>query len=508
MESATTTGARQPSIALGLERSATRASALGWALFGVLAAGIALRLPTLGLQSFHHDEVITAARVLPGSFGQMLHEVSASESTPPLYYALAWVWSQAFGTGEAGLRALSALAGIVTIPVVYLVGRELLDRRAGLFSAALVAVNPMLVWYSQEARAYALLVLLCSASLLFFLRARRSGRSLDLGLWSLFSALALTTHYFAAFPIAIEAAWLLVVCPSRRPLWAALGGIALTGAALVPLVLGQMNPHHLDWISNSSLPSRLLHAGGSFLAGETGFSIGDNPQLQYAVLPAMLVAGAAALALLGLRRISGRVALPLLIGVGTVGLATLAALGGEDYIVERNLLPALVPLLSALGIGLAACRWRGAATVFAAALFAFWLGFGVYVTQTPTLQRQDWRGVASLLGRPGRPRAIVTWRLGAAPLSYYLDDGATHGAGPLMVSEIDVVRHSGAAMRGRVPPGFTFSGARRTGDLTVARFVAGHPRLLHHHLLRSLQTGFHANAVLSDSPLPRLGPLT
>ena len=99
--------------------------------------------------------------------------VGFSESAPPLYYALAWVWTQLTGTGEFGLRSLSALAGVATVPVAYLIGIELRGRRAGLMAAALVAVNPMLLWYSQEARAYALFALLCAVSLLYCVRALR-----------------------------------------------------------------------------------------------------------------------------------------------------------------------------------------------------------------------------------------------------------------------------------------------------------------------------------------------
>ena len=60
---------------------------------------------------------------------------------------------------------------MATVPVAYLLGAELRGRRAGLAAAALVAVNPMLLWYSQEARAYALFSLLTAVSLLYFVRA-------------------------------------------------------------------------------------------------------------------------------------------------------------------------------------------------------------------------------------------------------------------------------------------------------------------------------------------------
>ena len=63
-----------------------------------------------------------------------------------------------------GLRSLSALAGTLTVPVCYAAGRTLVSHRAGMIVAALSAVSPLLVWYSQEARAYGLFVLFGSFS--------------------------------------------------------------------------------------------------------------------------------------------------------------------------------------------------------------------------------------------------------------------------------------------------------------------------------------------------------
>ena len=61
-----------------------------------------LRFATLGVQSYHHDEIVTASRILRDGFGHAMDAVGFSESTPPLYYALAWVWTQLTGTGEFG----------------------------------------------------------------------------------------------------------------------------------------------------------------------------------------------------------------------------------------------------------------------------------------------------------------------------------------------------------------------------------------------------------------------
>ena len=111
--------APMPKNAAPPDAAQLRANVL-WALAGLTALGVAVRFASLGVQSYHHDEVITAMRVIPGSFGQMLREVKASESNPPLYYVLAWGWAKAFGTGEVGLRSLTALFGAATVPVAYL----------------------------------------------------------------------------------------------------------------------------------------------------------------------------------------------------------------------------------------------------------------------------------------------------------------------------------------------------------------------------------------------------
>src|SRR5436189_4264800 len=97
-------------------------------LAGITLAGALLRFTTLDVQSYWLDEVATV-NILHHGFGDMLSAVSSGESTPPLYYIVAWVWAKVFGTGEFDLRSLSALLGTATIPLAYLLGRELVGRR-------------------------------------------------------------------------------------------------------------------------------------------------------------------------------------------------------------------------------------------------------------------------------------------------------------------------------------------------------------------------------------------
>ena len=473
--------------------------AVAGALIGIAAVGAVARFASLGVQSYHHDEVITAARVLSGGFGHMLHEVRAGESNPPLYYALAWVWSQAFGTAEVGLRSLSALLGVATIPVAFLATRELAGRWAGLLAAALVAVNPMLIWYSQEARSYAALVFFGALALWFFARALRTRAAADLALWALASALALYSHYFAVFAVALEAAWLLVALRERwRAVVPAVCAVGLAGASLLPLLAVQINPHHISWIEHTTLPARVLQAGGSFLAGETGHVIAEPPRERYAIVPAIVaVASLALLALRGGRREHRAVAPLLTVGLGVVALAVAAALAGHDYVAERNLLPALIPLTMVGAIGLASGD-RRLGGALAAALCVYWIGYAVYVVQTPNLQRPDLRGLTARIGPPRGPRAVVGWRLAADPIAYYLADGALRlYNGTERVREVVLVSKALAAPAVLRAP-FREVERIRLERLTVTRFRAPRPTLLWFHTLRDLPSGFGRDAVLID----------
>ncbi len=473
-----------------------------WAVIGLTALGASIRFSTLGLQSYRHDEAVTAGRVLSASLSHTMHEVWAGESTPPLYYFLAWLWMHPFGVHEVGLRSLSALFGTATIPVAYLIGRELIGRRTGIAIAAIVAVNPMLVWYSQDARAYALLVLLSSAALLFFLRARRTAAARDLAWWALFSALALATHYFAFFPLAIEAAWLaLTVRPLRRVL-AALGGIALAGAALAPIALHQAAGKNNSWIATFGIAGRLRETGISFFVGEEGL-------LKHALIPMALFAAAVALlALRGGGREKRGAIVALAVGGGSLVVALAFAAAGQDYVLDRNLLPALIPLALIAAAGIAAPRSGRLGIAVGVGLVGYFLAFCIYSDFSPALQREDWRTVASAIGPPRRPRAILVWEQGDEPLAFYIGAGETRimpkqwRPAPRAVSEVDVVsgRPPPSGARSSLPPSFHLVQRSTLGLMTLSRYRAARPQRLGWDMIIHNFTGYANNAVLLDRP--------
>jgi uncharacterized membrane protein len=498
-----------------------------WIVAGLTLGGAALRFATLGIQSYHHDEIVTATRILPGSFWQSMEAVGSSESAPPLYYALAWLWTQLTGTGEMGLRSISALAGVATIPVAYWLAAALttpptgpkanhastlgpvgrVGGGVGIAAAALVAVNPMLVWYSQEARAYALFALLAALSALYFVRALGRGTRRDFVLWGVFSALALATHYFAFFPVAAEAIWLL----HRRRRESAPGMAIVAGAGLLlaPLAIHQMSIGHAEWIGNFSLGHRLWETGLTFMLGETGDIIARPEHPLLALVPCLLAVVALVLVFSRGERSERRAAtIPLALAAVTIAVPVFLGLlaPAKDYVLARNLLPALVPLLVAVAIGFTVRRAGRAGVVLCAALVAYSLGFSVWASLSPALQRPDWDAVATDLGEPTVPRAVVTWTLGQASLRYYLSTGG-YQVQPSegyewQVGEIDFISDGPAPPPPSrlLGPGFRQVGYRQVGRLYLRRYATPGPGLsrLRLGIVRDAELGFHSNGVLLD----------
>ncbi len=479
-----------------------------WIVVGLTALAAAIRFATLGVQSYHHDEIVTASRVLRAGFGHAMHAVWVSESTPPVYYAIAWVWTQLTGTGEFGLRTVSAVAGVLTVPVAYAIGTELRGRRAGLWAAALVAVNPMMLWYSQEARAYALVALFGALSALYWLRAERRGRRRDFVWWGVWSVLAIATHYFVAFPILAEAVMLL----RRRGLRASLAGMAVLAAgsiAVAPVAIHQMSLGHAEWIGSFTLGHRLAETAATFVTGETGDIIARPERPWLAFVPLALSLAALAL-LLGRRatrerRAAGR---PLLLVAAGIGIPVAVALldASKNFVLARNLIPALVPLLAAIGIAVASPASRKLGTAIGALLVAYSLGFCILASADEEFQRPNWSAVAERIGEPNGPRATVTWTLGEAPLRYYLSTGAVQVRASegydWLVKEVDFVSDGEAPPPPRrlLGPGFRQVALEDTGRLDIRRYRFQKPGLapLRLRRLRDAKLDFRSNGVLLD----------
>ena len=89
----------------------------------------------------------------------MFENLQYGDRHPPLHHVVLWLTVKALGDGEMAVRLPSLIAGTLVIPALYLLGRELYDRRTGLFAAAFGMASPLLIWYAEEARMYAFVTL-------------------------------------------------------------------------------------------------------------------------------------------------------------------------------------------------------------------------------------------------------------------------------------------------------------------------------------------------------------
>ncbi len=161
----------------------------GFLLLLIVALAAALRCATLSFQSLWLDEGYTLVEA-GRPWGELLAALFDPRQGYPLYILIMKAWSTAVGTGEAALRWPSAVAGVCTVPLFYVLGRRLFGRSVGLLASLLLALSPLAVWYSQEAKAYALALLLILAAWLVLWEAGEGGRHLS---WWTFAGLAFLT---------------------------------------------------------------------------------------------------------------------------------------------------------------------------------------------------------------------------------------------------------------------------------------------------------------------------
>ncbi len=421
------------------------------AVAALTALAAILRFTRLGHQGFWFDEGNTALLVRQPA-GEMLRLLRHSESTPPLYYCLAWIWVRVFGRDEYGLRSLSALAGTLTVPAIHLAGSRLVSRRTGVAAAALVATNPLLIWYSQEARAYSMLILLSAATLAALGGALATPGRRPLTIWGVLAAVALATHYYAVLVVVPQA--LLLLWRRRRTAVPAVAGVAVVGLALLPLAVLQERTNLTSWIHAIPLNARLTQLLPTFLLGFQGPAY-DTLVRVVAVTAALGVVALAAWA--PSRAPRGAVRCARLLAAG-VALELVLVAAGADDLLTRNLLALWVPGAVVVAAGLAELptrRWvvrlAGSAAVVAVCAAGTATAIGVAVERR--WQRPDWRVVARLIGprsAPGiGPRAVLVQHLSVLlPLSLYVDDlhfwpgaraGAVGGGRTVRVRELDVI---------------------------------------------------------------------
>ncbi|MCD6519786.1 MAG: glycosyltransferase family 39 protein [Anaerolineae bacterium] len=406
----------------------------GLALVASLIFAVGVRLYGLGRESLWLDEA-TSLMLARMDIPTLVHW-TALDIHPPLYYILLHFWVS-LGESEAVLRGLSVLAGVLNVLVIYALGRELFDRRTGLFAAALLALAPLHVWYSQETRMYAWVTLWSSLSVLLALKVWQKGHWGTWLAYVLATAAGLYTHYYAIFAILVENLFFLYLLCRRRVgrghLWR---WLAAQGAVFVLF---------LPWFPIFLLP--ITVGGGGWVAlglGRPGVSalvqtlvlylVGTGRELYPPLLRRLGYGLAMGLLLWGIcpwakeRKAQqsqapyseweavlftlGYFALPL-------GLAWGASQVFKPMYSARYMLPFLIPFLLLVARGVTRVPWALGRALLLISLLVV-LGFGVWA-QVQKLDKPPWRALAEELIAQSHPGDLVLFMPGwhAKPFDYY-----------------------------------------------------------------------------------------
>ncbi|HLF27861.1 MAG TPA: glycosyltransferase family 39 protein [Anaerolineae bacterium] len=191
----------------------------GWAsacVAGLTLLAFVLRLNDLGRWDLTFDEAasIWIARKPPPEMIRYL--LGAFHEHPPFYYLSLWAWTQATGQSEYALRFWSVLAGVLSVPLIYAWLRRLVDRGTGLLAALLLTLSAFHIYYSQDARMYALIGTLALLSLICLDRILKDGRRRWWIGWGVVTLIGLSTHYFMGLINAVETVFLLVTWRHNR----------------------------------------------------------------------------------------------------------------------------------------------------------------------------------------------------------------------------------------------------------------------------------------------------
>lgn len=384
----------------------------------VLAGGFA-RFLHLGARSLWLDEAISL-EIARLDFRNFLSVISRREVNMSLYYVLLHFWIR-LGQNEFTLRALSAVFGTLVIVAIYALASEWMGKDTGMFACWLAALNPALVAYSQEARAYSFAVLLAVVSFLVFRKALDSGEWAHWVAYGVIDAMGMYAHLFFGWLVVAQLAYLTYAVHDSRTWKRVLVAYVFLGASLVPLVaiFQRSAGNQLAWIvePNSKALLRFFAdaSGSGLLAGLYGL---------------FAVAGWLVLGRKGEPTSSGSRILLALWWLAPVLLA-FAISRKLPIFVPRYLLICIPPMLMLAAVGLSAnssrrLRWLGLSLVLAASIYGTYSYHRSLIDERTT---NDWRGAADYMAQVLRSGDRVLFYYGAErlPFDFYFRQNPKQG---------------------------------------------------------------------------------
>ena len=401
MSSSADVAARMNAAEMRLAAQRRDTKMMGW---GIVALGTLLRLRALSAKSFWLDEIasVVIAR-MPGNW--FWHWLWTEEGNMALYYVMLRPWLQ-IHMGEGTVRLLSVLPGIASLPVMYLLSRQLFGRRVGLLAALFLALSTCSVVYSQEARGYSWLLFGVILSTYFFVRLIEQPTYMMACTYGLAAGITFYFHYFGLLVPLAHAVAVAALPKHGRPWKQLILAATIIGTLAVPILwMIHIQPvRHLDWVSKPSF-LELYHLG-VFLAAESGK--GGGPAL---LVVELILLGEFFRGMIRQRRKTGSdqdlfpcalVASGLLTPIVFSLLVSLV----RPVFFHRFLIICLPAWLLAVAAAICALSQRRIATLAVAGVCVLSL---VSTVLSYSRMREDWRGAVNFLIDNARAQDVVLY---------------------------------------------------------------------------------------------------
>ncbi|WP_214408148.1 glycosyltransferase family 39 protein [Pseudonocardia lacus] len=406
----------------------------------VTLVGFVLRFTLIDAKSLWLDEAFSVwiSNLDPGHIWRTTLQI---DTHPPLYYSLLHFWIDT-RSGELALRSFSALFSAATVPVLYLVGREVGGRWLGLLVAGLQAVSPLHVWYAQQGRMYAMMTFFAALALLCMVRLLTGGRGVRATLltWVGFVVATVATMLSHNTGVLLPATLLVftaivglgrLVAAWRRPFdpdgtapMGRLGAVSRPGTDL-RLWLAGLAAVVVLWLP--WLPGFLAQSGRVdaefWIPPPTGQKVLDHARdLLSAYAPGaltvpLLVGGAVLVAVAAwhLRHRRELLVLLVLLVVGPV-VGELLVSVRRPIFYSQTLIWTSLPLTVLVGVGLARLRPRPVMAMATAALLA--VNAVSLVAYYQAAGTEDWRRAALYVADRARPGEVALFSAGWTELAF------------------------------------------------------------------------------------------
>lgn len=348
----------------------------------ILLFALFLRLHNLGEQSLWFDEA-ASVRIAEQNFAAMFSSIQSDERIPPLHYVILHAWVRVFGNSEFSVRLPSVIAGTAAVWAVYRFASNLFGGGGGIIAALLMAVSRMQILYSQEARAYSLLVLLSVLSCDLFARLVRQPTPRRELAYVIVTVLLVYSHLYGVFAIAAQHVAYVVMLLTRKPVALRPRRWIVLNVAVVAL-FSPWTPIAFRWAKSVS--------AGFWITPMSGDDIAET-YCTYFGSTAMTIA-CAALAVIGVTRVRRHYGLPLVLSLATVPVVVpvVVSILTKPTFTYRYALFAPAGVFVLVACGVMALPGRVTRALAVALLVALSLA-----ADGPSGDKPDWRGAIAYI---------------------------------------------------------------------------------------------------------------